>query len=289
MARATVSGSDQKAFVRIFDGICQWNSRWDRWNDMIKLFAIELANTVDVAHRARRNEAYAAIAKKYKPEEFKRFAELFGELVLALESNPFQDFLGSMYMELELGSDQTGQFFTPYSVCCAMAEITMQGDYNELLKREGYITINDPACGAGATLIAAAEVLHKNNINFQQQAIFIAQDIDQTVGLMCYVQMSLIGCAGYVRIGNTLTDPTTCHPLYGDGTENCWMMPMFFTKVWHTRRLVDRMKRMLTPLKPDSITSEGAAPQEIKEETATIQLGQGKNGQMMFDLGASTA
>lgn len=147
----------------------------------------------------------------------------------------------------------------------------------------------DPACGAGATLIAAAEVLHKNNINFQQQAIFIAQDIDQTVGLMCYVQMSLIGCAGYVRIGNTLTDPTTGHPLYGDGTENCWMMPMFFTKVWHTRRLVDRMKRMLTPLKPDSITSEGAAPQEIKEETATIQLGQGKNGQMMFDLGASTA
>ena len=113
MAKATVTRGEQKAFVKIFDSICQWNSRWDRWNDMIMLFAIEIANTVDVEHRAERNKTYAAIARKYKPQEFRLFADLFAELVNNLERNPFQDFLGSMYMELGLGNDHAGQFFTP--------------------------------------------------------------------------------------------------------------------------------------------------------------------------------
>ena len=28
--------------------------------------------------------------------------------------------------------------------------------------------------------------------------LFVAQDIDLTVGLMCYIQLSFLGCAGYV-------------------------------------------------------------------------------------------
>ena len=87
MGRGNVHGGEQKAFVKIFDGICQWNSRWDRWNDMINLFAIEIANTVDRTHAPGRNETYAAIAKKYKPQEFEGFARLLAELVTDLEKN----------------------------------------------------------------------------------------------------------------------------------------------------------------------------------------------------------
>ena len=300
MKRPPVRGGEQKAFVRIFDSICQWNSRWDRWNDMIMLFAIEIANTVDATHRAARNETYAAIARKYKPEEFKIFADLFAELVMNLDRNPFQDFLGEMYMDLGLGNEHTGQFFTPYDVCRMMAEITMPQDFPQL-ERPGYITINDPACGAGATLIAAAHVLHSRNINYQQRAIFIAQDIDQTVALMCYVQMSLIGCAGYVRVGDTICDPTTGHPLYGDGTGNCWMMPMFYTEVWNMRRFVDAMERIMKPLTgtEEAATAETPAlppPTEAKAEeppkeepgpliiTAKRKGRKVIEGQMMFDL-----
>lgn len=302
MAKATVTRGEQKAFVKIFDSICQWNSRWDRWNDMIMLFAIEIANTVDAEHRAERNKTYAAIARKYKPQEFQVFADLFAELVNNLERNPFQDFLGSMYMELGLGNDHAGQFFTPYDVCRMMAEITVPKEFPQF-ERPGYITINDPACGAGATLIAAAQVLHTRGINYQQRVVFIAQDIDQTVALMCYVQMSLIGCSGYVRVGDTISDPTTGHPLYGDGTGNCWMMPMFYHQVWHMRRLVDAMKRIMQPMtsnEPEQEQAEVPAieaaaepePQEKEpdqKEPVLIMTAKKKGrkvleGQLMFDL-----
>lgn len=263
MSKPVVRGGEQKAFVKIFDSICQWNSRWDRWNDMIMLFAIEIANTVDIAHRAERNETYAAIARKYKPKEFSIFADLFKELVLNLDKNPFQDFLGAMYMELELGNNHAGQFFTPYCVCEMMAEMSLPQQMPQL-ERPGYITINDPACGAGATLIAAAQVLHSRKINYQRKAIFVAQDIDQTVALMCYIQLSLIGCSGYVRIGDTLSDPTTGHPLYGDGTAKCWLTPMFFHDVWNMHRLADQMKRLFSGFAPEQ-------PPAVLEEPAPVE------------------
>lgn len=267
-------------FVKIFDRVCYWNSRWDRWNDMINLFAIEIANTVDKVHAPARNETYAAIAKKYKPKEFEVFSELFAELVMNLDKNPFQDFLGSMYMELELGNKNTGQFFTPYCVCKCMAEMTLPEALPQL-QRRGYVTVNDPACGAGATLIAAAETFHERNINYQQKVAFVAQDIDRTVALMCYVQMSLIGCAGYVRIGDTISDPTTGHPLYGDGTENCWIMPMFCHEVWNMRRMADAMSRILG-IDPDKPRPEPeAAPMIVIEKPKSRKVAA---GQMMFDL-----
>lgn len=289
MKRPPVRGGDQKAFVRIFDSICQWNSRWERWNDMIMLFAIEIANTVDTAHREKRNETYAAIARKYKPEEFKVFADLFAELVENLDRNPFQDFLGAMYMELGLGNDHAGQFFTPYDVCRMMAEITLPQEFPQI-ERRGYVTVNDPACGAGATLIAAAQVLYEHGINYQQQVIFVAQDIDQTVALMCYVQMSLIGCSGYVRVGDTISDPTTGHPLYGDGTGNCWMMPMFFTDRWHYLRMADRLMSLMKNTdvcSPEPEETQETVPEAKSEPVLITAKRKGRKiseGQLMFDL-----
>lgn len=45
---------------------------------------------------------------------------------MALEKNPEQDFLGSIFMSLNLGNEHNGQFFTPYHVCELMAEVTME-------------------------------------------------------------------------------------------------------------------------------------------------------------------
>ena len=44
-------------------------------------------------------------------------AEILNIIVMALENEPEQDFLGKMYMNLNLGNHWKGQFFTPYNIC----------------------------------------------------------------------------------------------------------------------------------------------------------------------------
>lgn len=246
MSKNQVRDKEQKEFVKLFDSICQWNSRWDRWNDMVKLFAIEISNPVDALHRESRNKTYAAIAQKYKPEEFQRFVPLLVELISNFEKNPFQDFLGSMYMDLELGSSQNGQFFTPYNICQMMAEVSISDDVNDKIAERGWVSLHDPTCGGGATLIGAAEALYKRGINYQERALFFGQDLDQTVALMCYIQLSLIGCAGYVRIGDTLNNPPTGDVLLRQTDSDTWYTPMYFSAFWQGRvfaRSLDRMIR----------------------------------------------
>lgn len=82
------------------------------------------------------------------------FPDLVADVVAAMEANPEQDFLGSVYMEMNLGNDHAGQFFTPYDVCRLMASIGGQGTALQVVQN-GYTVLNDCACGAGATLIAA--------------------------------------------------------------------------------------------------------------------------------------
>lgn len=134
----------------------------------------------------------------------------------------------------------------------------------------------DPACGAGATLIAAADImLNEYNVNFQTRALFVGQDIDYTTGLMCYIQMSLIGMAGYVHIGNTLTEPMTGHALFGDGGENTWYTPMYFSGIWEGRRqcaLMDRFLRSVAQQQPNEKQPEEQHP--VMPETETIPVRQ---------------
>ncbi len=256
MSSKTIRGQSQKAFVKIFDSICQWNSRWDRWNDMVTLFAIEISNAVDSTHRDERNERYAAVAKKYKPEEFERFAALFAEIVEEFERNPFQDFLGAMYMELEMGSSQNGQFFTPYNVCEMMAETAIDDEVLSKVEDHGWISVNDPTCGGGATLIAAAGSLYKRGINYQEKVLFIGQDLDQTVAMMCYIQLSLLGCAGYVHVGNTLSAPLTGDTLTPNGNNNTWYTPMYFSNLWAGRIIARRMDLALSGHKANCIKQQ---------------------------------
>lgn len=165
-------------------------------------------------------------------------AKCFAIVVEALERNPEQDFLGELYMELELGNHWKGQFFTPYCVCKMMSEITV-GDVDRQIEEKGYISICDPACGAGATLIAAVNSMRNAKHNFQNHVLFVGQDIDRIVGMMCYIQLSLLGCAGYICIGNTITNPLVGHVLFPQEMEGqeLWITPMFQSNVWAWRRL----------------------------------------------------
>ena len=52
--------------------------------------------------------------QKYNSDERKKFVEMLGLLTIALEE--ITDVLGQIYMEGNIGSKITGQFFTPFHI-----------------------------------------------------------------------------------------------------------------------------------------------------------------------------
>lgn len=226
----------RRDFLKVFKQLTYRHRPWDVWRDFITMFACSLSNPVDKSHCDEREELYLKVFKRYSKQEQNLFPELCAHIIMALEINPEQDFLGDIFMELDLRNEHNGQFFTPYHVCELMAKVAI-GDIAAQVKEKGYITISDPCCGAGATLIAglheAKRQLEKVGLNFQNHVLIAAQDVDYTVALMCYIQLSLLGIAGYIKIGNALTEPMSPN----DSLENYWFTPMYFSKVWTMRRL----------------------------------------------------
>ena len=235
----------EKEFVKAFHQLTSGKyNAWEVFKDFVVLFATSLSNPFDKLHFQEREDCYLRIIKKYEPEEQKIFPQLAAHTVMALEKNPDQDFLGNIFMHLDLGNEAKGQIFTPYHVCELMAEITME-DVVKKVKEDGFITIDDPCCGAGATLIAginkARKALAEADLNFQNHVLISGQDIDETVLLMCYIQVSLLGVAGYFKHGNSLTEPMTD----GDSLENYWFTPMYYSDVWYMRRIVQHAKELM--------------------------------------------
>lgn len=198
----------RKEFCTLMDRFKFRYSRWQVWNDFLILSAISLANAIPTPEKEKREEWYISTISSYSKEEQEIFPKMLELVILALEENPEQDFLGSLYHHLELHQEQKGQFFTPYHICEFMSEIQFADmEMDEMLKERNYISVNDPACGAGAMLIAFANVAKKHGINYQKHVLFVAQDIDRTAAMMCYIQMSLLGCPAVVAVGDSLAKP----------------------------------------------------------------------------------
>lgn len=239
MAKAGNRGIDHDMMAP-FTRLCRSRNRWQVWQDFVMMVAICISNRVDKGHFDSREKQFTTIASQYSQLEMKDFGEMFSALVGALEANPNQDFLGDTFMRLELGNHWKGQFFTPYDVCRMMAEVTYGADLKDSVEKKGWFSVNDCACGAGATLIAFANLCRDKGLNFQTSVLFVAQDVDLVAGLMCYIQLSLLGCPGYVVIENTLTNPVTSYDgrgLIPKPGENIWYTPLYHMDVWHWRRI----------------------------------------------------
>lgn len=230
----------EKEFIKDFNTITRRHNRREVWDDAMLMMAIEMCNALSPHHETwqKRNDTYAKVISKYNEEEQTLFAHLLAYITMALEENPDQDFLGKLYMMLDFGGNR-GQFFTPYEISRLMSEITFDVDDTvSCIKDHGQMSVNDPCCGAGGMLIAFANVCREHRINYQNYVIFVAQDIDQTAAYMCYIQLSLLGCIGYVVIGNSLTNPITGSILFPRETENLSILytPMYYMKLWRLYR-----------------------------------------------------
>ena len=242
--------------------------------------AIEISNATDKQNAPERTKTYQTIISKYSDAEQEKFAELLGEVIMGMEQNLDQDFLGELYMLCELGNDASGQFFTPYDVCRCMVEIS--GESNPAAENAGFFSVADPACGAGALLIAFANLCRRKNICYHDKVLFVAQDIDLTVGLMCYIQLSFLGCAGYVVIGNTITEPSTAYDHRGllpaGPQSRIWYTPFFSTDIWYLRRQWAQIELLMKPVCHQPEQSE---PEPLKDD-ATPPLCETKTGQLTF-------
>lgn len=217
---------------------------------------------------AEREKRYNDIISQYSPSEQNVFPDMVVTVAEEMELNQDQDFLGEMFMALELGNHWKGQFFTPYSVCQCMAEMMSGDEIKKLVAEKGYVSVNDPACGAGALLIAARNVFARHGVG-SDQALFVAQDIDHVAGLMCYIQLSLLGCAGYVVIADSLLYPICGDsPLFPVFNENhdVWYTPAWYTDAWVMRRVLHSADRITAPAGPPAAEAPHIPPSAAKPQ-----------------------
>ncbi len=135
-------------------------------------------------------------------EEFRQFPPLLGMLVECLEQEQ-TDVLGRLYHRLEIHNEQTSQFFTPYPVCLAMAKMLVH-DAKHLVEEKGFIRAQEPCVGSGAMVIALAQALREEDINYQQCLHVTAIDLDIVAVHMAYVQCTLLHIPAIILHGDTL-------------------------------------------------------------------------------------
>lgn len=251
----TPADKHTKAFTAAFDSLRGMRSRWEVWQDFIQIVAIEISSVTDKVNAPERAKIYQGIVTKYSKKERETIARMLVAVIAGVDENPDQDFLGMQYMLCELSSGHTGQFFTPYNISHMLAELSFDEKMTE--EKYGFTTINEPSCGAGANLIAFANACKRRGICYHDRVLFIAQDLDYIVGLTCYIQLSLLGCAGYVVIGDTLAAPALSRDEQGllpAGPQNrIWYTPLFSSDVWIARRKIAEVKeaeKLLWETKP---------------------------------------
>jgi hypothetical protein len=126
-------------------------------------------------------------------------------MVMRMEGPP-DDVLGRLFTELELHNADLGQFFTPFELCQLMARMQI-GDgarMREAVERHGFVTVSEPACGAGAMMIAFADAMRESGIEPQRHMHATCQDIDSRGVHMCYLHLSLLHIPAIVVLGDTL-------------------------------------------------------------------------------------
>lgn len=234
----------QNEFSKVFHSLCDKHRDWQAWSDFITVAAIEIACSADRTSEYAKSKMseYKAIMEKYSPHEREKFADLFTLIVDGLEADPEQDFLGELFMGLGLGNHWKGQFFTPYNLCRMNAALLMDG-IEEAAEKDGWGSVLDPACGAGAMLIAVRNEAVRRQMP-PMSVLFAAQDIDRVAAMMCFIQLSLLGCAGYVVVADSISNPvcgiSPVLPEQKSGQE-FWITPMFYDSVWRVRRNAERL------------------------------------------------
>ena len=196
-----MGNSHIQAFTRLFNETARYQNRYTVFADFCELASISIQNSFLKSEELE--QEYLKVVKRYDKDDAVRMSHLLAEVVMGLEDDAC-DFLGSVYMELGLGSKHLGSYYTPFEVALMMAKITFN-DSKELLKEKPFITLHEPCVGGGSFVIAFAQVMYKQGFNPQQQLWVNCIDIDLVAARMAYIQLALLGIPAEVLVGDSLS------------------------------------------------------------------------------------
>lgn len=223
-----MNGSEvRKEFVKTFQSMChRWNG-WDVWSDWLLMASSAIYNSV---HRDPKVEdEYLRAAGKYSPEELTAMSKMLALTTEALELE-IQDFLGSIFGELQLHNKDRGQFFTPFELCKLMTRINDP----QLPPPGRVLRVGEPASGSGANVLAFHDICRERKIP-QEKVFYWLKDIDDRAWRMAYIQVSLCGMAAAVEKGDTLRATT----------DAVWYTPAYYLYDMPNRLRVDDLMRAL--------------------------------------------
>lgn len=192
----TLAGSFAEAFFEASRG----ESAFEAWQRFVYVTAYEIASAIGQDASPIADMAAAARAQAVARES--AYAAMLGVWLSEIEERPFQDYMGEAFMRLGIGNAAGGQFFTPYHLARLNA-VGALGELRELPSR-GWVSVSEPACGAGANVIAACDVMSELGVDWQRGAYFVCRDVSEIAALMCYAQLSMVGVAATVVVGDTL-------------------------------------------------------------------------------------
>lgn len=231
-----------KKLVKDFE---YFRTRYDLWNiysDFLEMFAIAISNSVkkitEPVKYAERESKYLSLAKKYKAEDLSKFAEIFADFIYMQDESIRKgdgalDILGSLLMELDLGSKWNGQFFTPGCLANLLGLIALDEDrVAKEIKEDGFIMASDCTLGGGVTMIGLVNAMLDKGFNPQRQLFVDCGDLDKRACYMTYIQLAMLGIPAVVKNQDALTLELMDY----------WYTPSFYLGNW-ARKLYEKQHK----------------------------------------------
>lgn len=221
-----------------------------------------------------REKEYLEVARNYSRDELSDISRALSMLVQEMEKNPFTDILGPFYLECASHSSKQarGEFFTPPEISKIMARMLFDADS---IKAAGKpITLNEPACGSGGMVLAAAELFAPDSVDLLRVT---AQDINPVATDMAYINLTLWGIPARIMLGDTIRMTVTRE----------WCNVHWFRVGEHDRQRIETMHRFIASVdnaQPATIINEAeeATPSIINMND--VRSPSESKGQFMFDF-----
>lgn len=200
-----------KEFVRALGEIDRSKRRTEVFADFCEMAYCALAKPAQ-PHTDQRDALEAqymqAVARYRSKDDVRRMPAMMG-LAMKTIAGGGVDFMGQVAAEIGALDAGLGQFFTPYEVSRLMAEMNL-GDAASIVAAKGFITLCEPAAGAGGMMLAAADTLERLNVDLSD-VWMEGTELSRRTFHMLYVQVAARGIAGRMICGNSLSGETFAH------------------------------------------------------------------------------
>ena len=251
-----------KSFCEKFNTLARVRSRGRVFRDFLELSAIALVNPIDKSRYDVREARYLHIIRGSYMNGNDRFLlpEMLAD-VIDMCSFGIKDVFGEIWMKLELRSDNSlNQVWTPFHVGSLMARLTM-GDAQKVIDEKGFITLMEPASGTGVLVLAAADYLDSQGINYQQKLHVRAVDLDPMCVHMTFVHCTLYGIPAVIYQGNSISMEMT----------DTWITVMHKMGQWDLRFAIRDSLELLKKVDENTVDIQAKwAASDISARTALL-------------------